>query len=100
MVLDVWGMLLEHGLRFVQVCHIYNSVKEQDPLVHGQMESPNTSLQAIELYPSCSGQAQSKTPGTGYGYKSMEPGCTLTVLRVPPVIHPLRSVDVKSGKVV
>ena len=28
---DVWGMLLEHGLQFVQHCHTHNSVKGQDP---------------------------------------------------------------------
>ena len=51
------------------------------------MESPNTSPQAVELDPSGSGQAHSNRTGTGLGYENMEPGCILTVLRVPPVIR-------------
>ena len=31
-VSDVWGTLLEHGLRFTQGRHTHNSVKEQDPI--------------------------------------------------------------------
>ena len=50
--------------------------------MHGQMESPNTSPQTIELNPNCLGQAHSNRPGTGYGYKNTEPGCILTVSRV------------------
>ena len=57
-------------------------VKERDPFVHGRMESPNTSPQAIELNPSCLGQAYSNRPAIGPGYKNTELGCTLTVLRV------------------
>ena len=64
------------------------------------MESPNTSSQAVELYPSCSGQAHSNGPSTGPGHKNTEPGSILTVLRIPFMICPLRSVDAKSGKVV
>ena len=35
--------------------------------VHGQMESLNTSPQAIEINPSYSGQAHPNRPGTGLG---------------------------------
>ena len=51
------------------------------------MESPNTSPQAIEFNPSCSGQAHSSRPGTGHGYENTEPGCVFTVLRVPSKIR-------------
>ena len=64
------------------------------------MESPNTSPQAVELKPSCSGQAHANRPGTGLGHKSTEPGSTFTVLRFPFVICPFRGADAKSGKVV
>ena len=64
------------------------------------MKSPNTSPQAIEHKSSCSGQAQSNRPGTGYGYESTEPRCVPTVLCVPSVIGPLRSADAKSCKIV
>ena len=57
------------------------------------MESPNTSLQAIALDPSCSLQAQSNGLRTGYGYENMEPKCILAVLCISSIIHPLRSVD-------
>ena len=77
-------MLLERGLRFIQQRHTRNSVKSETPFVHGQMESPNTSPQAIELIPSCWEQlAYSNRPGTGLRYKNTEPRCILAVLRVP-----------------
>ena len=63
------------------------------PFVHVQMELPNTCWQAIELNLSWSGQAQSNWPGTGHGYKSTKPGCTLTVFRLPSITRPLRSAD-------
>ena len=68
--------------------------------MHGRMESPNISSQANVLNPSCLRQTQSSRRGTNPGYENTEPGCTLTVLRVPSVIYPLRSADDKSGKVV
>ena len=37
--------------------------------MHGQLESPNTSFQAVELNPSCSGQAHPNRSGTGRGHK-------------------------------
>ena len=57
------------------------------------MESLNTSPQAIELNPSCSGQAHSNRPGTGHVYESMGPGCILIVLHIPSIIRPLKSED-------
>ena len=63
------------------------------------MELPNTSSQAVELNPSCLGQAHPNTPGTGLGQKNMEPGRIFTVLHIPFMICPL-SADAKSGKVV
>ena len=74
-VLDVWSMLFKRGLQFVQRCHIHNFVKT--PFVHGQTKSPNTSPQAVELKPSCLGQAHTNKHGTGPGYKNTEPGCTV-----------------------
>ena len=67
-------------LRFVQRHCTFNSVKEQDQFT----EVPNQS---------CLGQAYCNRPGTGSGYENMEPVCILTVLHVPSVIHPLRSMD-------
>ena len=55
------------------------------------MEFPNTSLQAIELNLSCLGQAYSDMPAIGPGYKNMEPRSILTVLCVPFIVCPLRS---------
>ena len=55
------------------------------------MESPNTDLQTIELNLSCSRQDHSNRPGTGRGYESIEPGCNLTVFRVPSMICSLRA---------
>ena len=68
--------------------------------MHGRIEYPNTSYQAVELNLSFSGQAHTNRPGTGPGNKNMELGSILTVLCVPLIIFPLRSVDAKSGKVV
>ena len=64
------------------------------------MELSNTSPQAIELDPSCSGQGHSNRPGAGPGYKNTEPGSIITVLRVPFKVCLLRSADAKYGKVV
>ena len=55
------------------------------------MESTDISPQAIDLNPSCSGQAHSNRPGTGHGYESTEPECILTLLCIPYIICPLRS---------
>ena len=57
------------------------------------MELPKTSLQVIELRPSCLGQAYSNTPGTGYSYESTKPGCILTILGVLSIICPLGNAD-------
>ena len=53
--------------------------KSETPFVCKQIESTNTSLQAIGLNPSCSGQAYFNRPDMGHGYKSTEPGCISTV---------------------
>ena len=55
---DVWDTLLqvERSLRFIQRRHTHNSMERDQILC---MESPNTSPQANELNPSCSGQTQS-----------------------------------------
>ena len=62
------------------------------------MESPNTNPQAVELNLSCSRQAHPNMPATGTGYKNMEPGGILTILRVPFIAYTLKSADTKSGK--
>ena len=41
-------------------------------------------------------QIYSNRPGTNHGYKNMETGCILIVLRVPSIVRPLRSADAKS----
>ena len=62
--------------------------------MHGQIESPNTSSQAVELNPSCSRQAHPNRSGTGTGtgpgYKNMETETILTILRVPFMVYPLK----------
>ena len=63
----LWSTLLRHGLQFVQWHRTCNPVKEQDPIVYGRTESPNTILQAIDLKPSCLKQAHFKRLGTGHG---------------------------------
>ena len=68
--------------------------------MNGQIEPPNTILQAIELNSSCSGQVHSSKPGTGHGYESTEPKCILAVLHAPSIIFPLRSADAKSRKII
>ena len=40
------------GLQFIQWRRSRNLIKERDPFVHGRMELPKTSPQAIELNPS------------------------------------------------
>ena len=88
-----WGTLLECGPQFVQGRRARNLMKERDSIRAWTSEIPNTSPQAIKPNPSCLGKAQPNRPGTGYGYKSTEPGCTLTILRISSVICPLRSAD-------
>ena len=63
--------------------------KSETPFARGQIEFTNTSLQAIDLNPSCLEQAYFNRPGTGDGYESTEPGCISTVLCVPSTIRPL-----------
>ena len=82
-----------HAMRFVQRRHTRNSVK-------GRMESPNTSSQAVELNPSCSGQAHLNRSGTGPGHKNTDFGIIFTVLWVPFMLCSLRSANAKSSKVV
>ena len=62
------------------------------------MESPNTSPQAVELNPSCSGQAHPNRSGTGPGNKNTEPERIFTVLHILFMICPLRSADAKLSK--
>ena len=98
---DIWGTPLKRGLRFVQWRRTRNSVKKRDPFVHGQLELPNTSPQAIELDPSGSRQPHFNWPGTGPGYENAEPGCMYSHNTPHSSInHPLRSADIWSGKVV
>ena len=88
---DVWGTLLERGLRFVQRRRAGDLVKERAQLVHERMGSPIISRQPIAINPSCSGQAHSNRPGPAY--KNTDPRYILAVLRVPSIIRPLRSAD-------
>ena len=81
------------GLRLVQERRTRNSMKKQTPFLHEQIESPNTSLQEIELNPSCSGQAHFNRPGTGHGYESTRPEGIVTVLCAPSIINSLGSAD-------
>ena len=98
----LWRKLLRRGLRFVQWRRTRNSGKEQDPIVHGRTELHSTSVQAIELIQSCLGRAHFLFPTpnpnsilTGlvlvnnHGYKSAQPGYSLTVLHVLTNIRPL-----------
>ena len=85
---NVWGTLLGHGLQFVQGRHISNLMKEQDCIC--AWTSKIAVLPAIELNPSCLGQAHLNVSGTGTGYENMEPGCILAILSVPSIIHPFK----------
>ena len=96
---DVWGTLLERGLRFVQRRCTRNSMKEQDPIcawINGIVPTPArrrlSSTQAVI------GQVHPNSPGTGSRYKNTEPGCILTILRVPFMVCPLRSADAKTAR--
>ena len=70
------------------------------------MESPNASFEAVELNPSCSGQAHPNRPGTGPGHKSIFtstftsilPRSIFTVLCIPFMICPLRSADANPAR--
>ena len=67
---------MRHAEMWSAVCTMappHNPVKERDPIVHGQMELPDISPQAIDLNPSCSEQAHSNRPGISHGYKSTKP---------------------------
>ena len=70
------------------------------PSVHGRMESPNKSPQAIELNRSYLGKFHSDKAGTGPGYENKKPECILIILHAPSIVCPLGSVDVKFGKIV
>ena len=43
----------------------------ETPFVHGRVETPNASPQAIKLNSRCSGQAHHKGPRTGPGNENM-----------------------------
>ena len=65
------------------------------PDVWGTNENtPNSSPQAIEPNPSCSGQAHSKGPSTGPKNENTEYGCILEVIRALFMIRPLSRADV------
>ena len=80
---DLWGTLLERGLRFVQRLGTGNLLRSEIPFMYGQMESSNTSPQAVKLNLSCSEQAHYNRPGIGPGYENKQPGCLRVVLYVP-----------------
>ena len=61
----------------------------ENPYVHERVETPNDSLQAIELNPRCSGQAHPKGPRTGPGNENMMYGCAFGILCAPSIIRPL-----------
>ena len=84
---DACDTLFGCGLRFAQDIPLLIRCRIETTFLHEQMELPNTSSQTIEPNPSCSGQAQSNRHGTGYGYESTDPGCTLTVFRVPSILQ-------------
>ena len=65
----------------------------ETPFVHGLEETPNASLQAIELNPRCFGQAHSKGPRTGPGNENMEYGCAFRILCTPFVTRSLSRAD-------
>ena len=79
---------------------IHDLVKEQDPICAWRMESPNTSPQVVKPNASCLGQAHLNRSGTCPGYKNTKLGSILTILSIPFMICPLRSMDAKFGKVV
>ena len=82
----LWGTLLRRGLWFVRWRPTRNRLKERDPMVHGQIESHNTNLQAIDFNQSCSEQAHFTRTGIGNRYESTKPGYIHTELCVPSII--------------
>ena len=64
------------------------------------MESPNTSLQVVELNPSCSRQTHLNRLNISPGHKITEPGRIFTVLCILFMVCPFRSMDAKCSKVV
>ena len=64
-------------------CDLFGGSSVEFGIVHGRMESPNSSLQAIELNSCCAGRPRLNVPGTGPGHESTVSGCTLTVY--PPL---------------
>ena len=62
------------------------------------MKLPKTNSKAIELNPSCSGQAHPNRTVTSHGFENTGLRCILAVLRVPFIILPLRNADARFGK--
>ena len=60
--------------------------------MHEQIESPNTSLQEIDLIQAVCGKPINRL-GIGHGYESAKSGCIFTVLSVPSMICPLATPD-------
>ena len=65
---------------------------------HLCMDEWNTSPQAVELNPSCLGQACPNRLGTGPGQKNTESGRIFIVLCIPFMVCPLKSTDAKSKR--
>ena len=89
-----------HGARYDNVvCGLVGGVileirrGIESPFVHGRVKTANTSPQAIELYPRCSGQAHSKGSRTGIRNENMEDGCAFRIRCALSIIRPLSRAD-------
>ena len=67
--------------------------EEARPHLCGRTETPNTSTQAIEFDPCCSGQTHSNRSCADPRNVDTEPRCTLGVFCVPCQVRPLGSTD-------
>ena len=84
---DVWDTLLGRGLRFVHGCRTRNLVKERGLIFAWTNGIAPHQFEVIEPNPTCCGKAHSNRPGTIRGYEYTEPGCALTILRIPSIIR-------------
>ena len=90
---NVWGTLRYMVYGLIGGTTLATRRGSETPFVHGPIETPNTSPQAIELKPRCSEQAYSKGPRSDPGNENMEYGCAFEILCAPSIIRPLSRTD-------
>ena len=68
-------------------------LRNKAPFVYKEIKSPDTTLQAIELNPSCLGKTIPTSLLLVMEMKGQSFNCTLTLLNVPSIIRLLDSAD-------